>query len=74
MRRAYQATDADTAVAAAKRKRDRAQANWDYVREQALNPHRLGAILGAALGAGIGKVYLAREPTKASPARGGSYW
>ena len=33
--------DADCAVARAKREHEKAQANWDYVREQAVNPHRL---------------------------------
>ena len=40
-KRAY---DTDRAVAAAKRQRDRAQANWDCVREQAGNPHRLAQL------------------------------
>eukprot|EP00966_Prymnesium_polylepis_P329703 7385378-Prymnesium_polylepis.1 len=38
------ANDAACAVAAAKRRRDKARANWDYVREQALNPHRLAQL------------------------------
>ena len=38
------AADADCALAAAKRQRDRARANWEYVREQAGNPHRLAQL------------------------------
>ena len=36
--------DADCAVPAVKRQRDRARANWEYVREQAVNPHRLAQL------------------------------
>ena len=35
---------ANCAVAAAKRARDKADANWQYVREQAANPHRLAQL------------------------------
>jgi hypothetical protein len=38
------AHDADCAIAAAKRRRDQAQAAWEYVREQAGNPHRLAQL------------------------------
>jgi hypothetical protein len=38
--------EAECAVAAAKRQREKAQAAWEYAREQASNPHRIAQLAG----------------------------